>query len=277
MAGWFDWFSRKDKPAFVSFPEEWRDVLRKKVPFYVQLNPGDTVRFEQKLLHFLNTTRITGIQTGINPEDLVLIGASAIIPIFGFPDWEYHNLDEILVYPEHFDEQFAIGSRDKAILGMVGYGYMDGKMVLSKKALHHGFDNSTDKQNTAIHEFVHLIDKLDGAVDGIPVFLMDKAYLLPWLNLIDAKINEINADKSDIRDYGATNRAEFLAVTAEYFFERPALLEKKHPQLYAAMEKLFGQRLSEKGRPSPKKVTRHFDPCPCGSGKKFKDCCMKRA
>ena len=37
-------------------------------------------------------------------------------------------------------------------------------MVLSKKALYLGFINNTDKKNTAIHEFVHLIDKKDGKI-----------------------------------------------------------------------------------------------------------------
>ncbi|MGK0390534.1 MAG: Mlc titration factor MtfA (ptsG expression regulator), partial [Maribacter sp.] len=58
-------------------------------------------------------------------------------------------------------------------------GYMEGKMILSKPALHHGFDNGTDKRNTAIHEFIHLIDKMDGNIDGIPTLLIERPYMLP--------------------------------------------------------------------------------------------------
>ena len=30
----------------------------------------------------------------------VLVAASAAIPIFGFHDWEYHRLREVLIYPD---------------------------------------------------------------------------------------------------------------------------------------------------------------------------------
>ena len=271
-------FSRKEENVkFSEFTEEWRSFLGKKVSYYRSLNAEEKLRFESAVLRFLNTTKITGIKTEVEDKDYLLIATSAIIPIFAFANWEYHNLDEVLLYPEHFDYNHNIGSKQGiAILGMVGYGYMDGKMVLSKKALHLGFSNSTDKQNTAIHEFVHLIDKMDGEVDGIMVYLKEKAYVLPWLNLIDEKIREIQNSENDIRAYGATNRAEFLAVASEYFFERPKLFRRNHPELYKYMELMFGQKLADRKLVEKAKPTRHFDPCPCGSGEKFRDCCMKK-
>ncbi len=270
-------FQQKTKEArYENFKESWRHTLVSKVSFYSALSSDEKLRFEKTVLRFLNTTRITGIKTEVTDDDIALIGASAIIPIFAFPNWEYHNLDEVLLYPAHFDFNHVIGSsKGTAILGMVGYGYMEGKMVLSKKALYHGFQNTTDKQNTAIHEFVHLIDKMDGAVDGVLVYLKDKSYVLPWLNLIDEKIKEIQESESDIRDYGAKNRSEFLAVVSEYFFERPKLLKSKHPQLYAYMERMFAQKLADKKLVEKAKPVRHFDPCPCGSEKKFRECCQK--
>lgn len=273
-----NWFKRlfgSSPLRYPSFSERWRQILKDKVAYYSTLDSAEKQRFEESVLKFLNTTKITGIQTEIDDEDIVLIGASAIIPIFAFPSWEYHNLEEVLLYPAHFDFAHNIASRDIAILGMVGYGYMDGKMVLSKKALRLGFSNSTDKQNTAIHEFVHLIDKMDGAVDGIMVYLKEKEYVLPWLHLIDEKIAEIQTSRNDFRAYGATNRAEFLAVASEYFFERPKMFKRNHPKLYAYMELIFGQQLADKDLRLKSKPTRHFDPCPCGSGKKFRECCMR--
>ncbi len=35
-------------------------------------------------------------------EDRILIAASVIMPIFTFPNWEYHNLDEVLSLPKIF-------------------------------------------------------------------------------------------------------------------------------------------------------------------------------
>lgn len=269
--------SKEKKNKFGEFSIRWRVILDQKVNYYRSLAPNEKLRFEASVLKFLNTTTITGIKTEASEEDCLLIAASAIIPIFSFPNWEYHNLEEVLLYPEHFDHNHNIGSKsDTAILGMVGYGYMNGKMVISKKALHQGFSNDTDKQNTAIHEFVHLIDKMDGQMDGIMVYLKEKSYVLPWLNLMDQKIREIRSSKSDIRSYGATNRPEFLAVAAEYFFERPKMFKTNHPELYNYMELMFGQKLADKELIKKAHRTRHFDPCPCGSGEKFRDCCMNK-
>ena len=53
------------------------------------------------------------------------------------------------------------------------------------------------------------------------------------------EIKEIVSRNSDINPYGATDPAEFFAVAAEYFFERPDLLEKKHPELFGLLEKIF--------------------------------------
>ncbi|MGZ8551120.1 MAG: zinc-dependent peptidase [Chitinophagaceae bacterium] len=48
-------------------------------------------------------------------------------------------------------------------------------------------------------------------------------------------------NRSDINPYGATSKPEFLAVAAEYFFERPDLLKRKHPELFSMLEKIFGK------------------------------------
>jgi Mlc titration factor MtfA (ptsG expression regulator) len=46
----------------------------------------------------------------------------------------------------------------------------------------------------------------------------------------------------DILDgYGATNPAEFFAVTTECFFERPIELKEKHPNLYGVLSRYYHQ------------------------------------
>ena len=146
-------------------------------------------------------------------------------------------------------------------------------MILSKPSLHNGFRNETDKKNTAIHEFVHLIDKLDGNVDGIPELLMEKQYVIPWLDLIRKKIEQIQAGKSDINPYGATKESEFFAVISEYFFERPKLLKRKHPELYKYLVEIFDQKMIDKTKKTRQVKIGRNSPCICGSGIKYKKCC----
>jgi Mlc titration factor MtfA (ptsG expression regulator) len=231
----------------VAFSETWKAILTKNVSFYDALTNEQKINFEKHVLTFLHNVKITGVKTSISDEDKLMVAASAIIPIFGFPNWQYPNVREVLIYPNSFDDDFQFEGNDgeKQILGMVGNKHMDGVVILSQKALRLGFQNETDKKNTAIHEFVHLIDMSDGNVDGIPAVIMDKQYAMPWVDLIHKEINRIYENESDINPYGATNNAEFLAVISEYFFERPDLLEKKHPKLYALLEKTFNQDMDE--------------------------------
>lgn len=257
------------------FPPEWRAILEDSVLFYNSLDDSEKKRFEYKVQEFLLNCRITGIQTEVDLRDKLLVASSAIIPIFGFDFWRYNNIREVLLYPATFNKNYDFeGGSDRNILGMVGNQSMEGIMILSKEALRQGFSNESDKQNTAIHEFVHLIDKTDGEVDGIPKVLMDKQYALPWINLMNSEIERIYEGKSDINPYGATNKAEFFSVISEYFFERPKLLEEKHPELYALLEKIFHQDMAERklsrGRQSG--IGRN-EPCVCNSGEKFKNCC----
>ncbi|MEI9935363.1 MAG: M90 family metallopeptidase [Ferruginibacter sp.] len=124
--------------------------------------------------------------------------------------------------------------------GMVGDGALHRQMILSQPSVRSSFQHPQDGHNTVIHEFVHLIDKADGATDGIPEYLLSRPYVLPWINQIHQTIKEMN-DKghSVINFYGATNDAEFFAVVSEYFFERPAELKTHHPELYNLLEQMF--------------------------------------
>ena len=65
----------------------------------------------------------------------MLVAASAIIPIFGFEEWEYDNLGEVLIYPDTFSEDFETEGEGRRVLGMVGTGVMRRVMILSKKSI----------------------------------------------------------------------------------------------------------------------------------------------
>lgn len=269
-------FLNRKKTYKINFPANWKDILEQKVVFYQKLSQEDKDRFSDDVLGFLGNVKITGVQTDIDITDKLLVASSAVIPVFGFPGWEYTFMDEVLIYPTSFDREFKIGSKKEFITGMVGSGSMEGKMILAKNALHNGFSNSRDKKNVGIHEFIHLIDKEDGVIDGIPTVFNDKTHSLPWLDLTNRKIEEIKARENNINTYGATNLQEFLAVSGEYFFERPHLLKAKHPELFDLLTKSFNQDPSEviDSKIAPKKSIGRNDPCPCGSGKKFKRCCL---
>lgn len=266
------------------FPEEWKKILEHYVNFYRALSEEEKRHFESEIQIFLHETRVTGIKTEVDDVTLVLAGASAIIPVFSFPNWEYENLGEILIYPGPFTTDFRTEGAGRTVTGMVGTGPMQGIMILSKTALIAGFDNSQDKKNVGIHEFVHLLDAADGSYDGIPERFMEHQYIAPWLEIIRKETERIHQRKSKMNPYGATNRVEFFAVASEYFFEHPDALKKNKPELYELLTHVFQQDTKSRFKNSFKtllnyngnKVGRN-DPCPCQSGKKYKKCCLKNS
>jgi len=235
-------FATTRKPIAPPDPKTIQELLTAQVDFYNELSFEKKKEFEERVIKFLSVTKITGVRTVAEDLDKVLVAASAIIPIFGFPGWEYPNINEVLLYPEHFDHDFRQTGEDRSISGMVGSGAYNNVMILSKKDLREAFINKTSTSNTAIHEFVHLIDKSDGAVDGIPEVFLQRKYIMPWLKLMKDEVEKIYNNNSDIDAYAITDEGEFLAVVAEYFFERPDLLEENHPQLYKQLCMIFRKK-----------------------------------
>jgi Mlc titration factor MtfA (ptsG expression regulator) len=217
------------------------ELLDTQVPYYHRLDLNEKNRFEKRVREFFKEVRIEGVGTVITDLDRVLIASSAIIPIFGFPEWKYHNLTNVILYPDTFDGEFQFEGENRNILGMVGSGYMNGQMLLSRAALTKGFSKNAGMENAAIHEFVHLLDKSDGATDGVPENLLAHQYTIPWLHLMHQEMHRIQSGKSDISPYALTNEAEFFAVAAEYFFEKPEKLQHQHPELYQELSRIFGQ------------------------------------
>jgi Mlc titration factor MtfA (ptsG expression regulator) len=265
------------------FPPEWEAVLQQEVVYFRTLDPAEQERFRRELQVFLGEKRITGIKTDVDTTTRVLAAASAIIPIFGFPEWEWDQISEVLIYPSRFDESFRIGdARGHHTLGMVGSGAMNRLMILSKPDLLQGFRNPGDKRNVGLHEFAHLLDKSDGTIDGLPAVGLDRKAVGPWIELVRRNMEQIRRGESDIDPYGLTNEAEFFAVSAEYFFERPGVMRRKHPELYAMLSQVFHQDLHTRVKAMARELKRgrkklgRNSPCPCGSGEKYKHCCLKR-
>lgn len=226
----------------VLLPKGYQELLTQHVAFYRALDGAGKTRFEKKINEFLGYVRITGVDATVDDLDRLLVASSAVIPIFGFPEWRYYNLRDVWLYADRFNpDDYSTKGAGRDVLGMVGDGPMQMLMILSKPSLHQGFDDTAGKENAGIHEFVHLLDKEDGAVDGLPEALLQRQYSIPWLNLMAENIEAIRSGHSDINIYGSKNKAEFFAVAAEYFFEQPQLFKQKHPQLYDMMTRIFHQ------------------------------------
>lgn len=234
------WRRRKKKLDSYQLPQVSKFLLYNYVPFYRNLSREEKELFEERMRDFLARTKITGVQgVTVFDIDMVFIAASAIIPLWGYPGWRYNNLDEILLYPGTFNKHYDTEGIDRNVLGMVGDGTLHRHMLLSQQALRAGFLYPDDAHNTAIHEFVHLIDKADGIIDGVPRYLMDEEHAKPWKEYMQLYIQAIKQGYTDINPYGATNEAEFFAVVSEYYFKQPDVFKMQYPELYSILHKMY--------------------------------------
>jgi MtfA peptidase len=229
----------EESEAWQIAPDQMDEELEAHVSFYQRLSVDGKESFRKRVQHFLDTTKITPVDKVVITElDKLYVASSAIIPIFNFEGWSYNNLDEVLIYPGTFTKEFSIEDEERNVLGMVGDGSMHRMMILSLPSLRAGFEHE-GAGNTGIHEFVHLLDKADGATDGVPEYMIPRDMVAPWIRQMHRTISEIRNNDSDINPYAGTNEAEFFAVVSEYFFQRPGFLKEHHPELYHILEETY--------------------------------------
>ncbi|RYU86205.1 zinc-dependent peptidase [Mucilaginibacter terrigena] len=243
----FTLFQRRKKNLSLTqniLTDAQKQLLSQHIEYYNKLSDTDKLYFEDRIEQFLDAVNIEGVGLELTDTDRMMVASSAVIPIFGFKDWTYRNVTNVLLYPDTFDKEFQFEGNEgegRNIMGMVGSGYMNGQMILSRNALIKGFSKNNGRENTGIHEFVHLLDKADGATDGIPEGFLPHEYVEPWVRMMHQEINKIETGRSDIDMYATTNEAEFFAVVSEYFFEKPEQFQARHSQLYDILSKTFGQ------------------------------------
>jgi Mlc titration factor MtfA (ptsG expression regulator) len=124
-------------------------------------------------------------------------------------------------------------------------GRQMGTMVLAWDAAKYGAADPADGKNLVLHEFAHQLDFENYAADGAPA-LATRAQQLSWREVMRTEFASLRAaDETGIPTlldtYGATNPAEFFAVSTEAFFERPYALRARHPNLYAELQRYFCQ------------------------------------
>ncbi|MGE0822427.1 MAG: zinc-dependent peptidase [Candidatus Binatia bacterium] len=100
-----------------------------------------------------------------------------------------------------------------------------------------------------------------------------------WVQYVARELSHPARKPSSIREYAYSNPHEFFAVLAEYFFKSPDMLKEKNPELYQMLREIFHQdtaSLLQRTFPRRLQYGRNA-PCPCGSGKKYKRCCLRQA
>ena len=217
------------------FPEAWRKLLEARYDHYDRLPEALRRRFQDDVRILLAEKRITGVELEVTDELRVLVAASAVTLSLGWPDYDWDQLAEVLLYPDSFDRDYRFGGDEYA-----GLTHPWGTVILSVPALEKSFQHPDDGYHVGIHEFAHLLDMDHTHFDGIPVGL-DAVRSREWVALMDKEMERLRHRKSALDPYGANDPIEFLAVAVEAFFEIPLLMRKRHREVYAILSAYFGQ------------------------------------
>ena len=227
--------TRRRHALATPFPQVWRKQLVECYDHFERLDAAWRTRFEDDLRLFLADKRITGVGVELDDELRLLVAASAVTLSVGWPDYEWDQLTEVLLYPDDFDRDYRFGGEERA-----GEAHPWGTVILSVPALVESFEVPDDAYHVGLHEFAHLLDVDQTHFDGIPVGL-DETRAREWVLLAEREMERLRSGRSAFDDYGAHDPVEFLAVAVEAFFEIPQVVRRRHRDLYAILSAYFGQ------------------------------------
>jgi MtfA peptidase len=228
--------TRRRRALALPFPEAWRLFLLERYDHYERLEAARRARFEDDLRIFLVEKRITGVGVDLTDELRLLVAASAVTLSVGWPDYEWDQLTEVLLYPDDFDRDYVFGAHERT-----GEAHPWGTVILSVPALFESFEYPDDGYHVGLHEFAHLLDVDRTHFDGIPAGL-GGARAREWVQAADTEMERLRQGRKSAFDgYGAHDPVEFFAVAVEAFFEIPQAVRRRHPEVYSILASYFGQ------------------------------------
>ncbi len=223
-----------------SLPQEWLEIIERNVPIYSKLPRELKTQLHGLINIFVSEKNFEGSAGLVITDEIkVTIAAQACILLLNRKTNYYPNLSSIIVYPSSYiaEGKKAMGSSYVNVQQhRLGESWNNGLLVLSWDDVLRGAFDINDGHNVVFHEFAHQLDQDYGPADGLPK-LENRSNYISWAKILtkeyDNLLKDISSGHKTVMDsYGATNPAEFFAVLSETFFEKPAALQKKHPELF---------------------------------------------
>ena len=236
VIGVLKWLKRRSRARIFSLktPDDWVSIIHNNVAIYALLPKHLQLELLGHVNVFLSEKYFSG-HAGLEVTDemRITIAAQACILLLNRKTNYFPHLKTIKIYPAGFKNP----NHDKPGHHL-GESWVRGPVVLSWADAHHGGTNAKDGSNVVIHEFAHQLDQVDGAGDGRPI--IEGNQLRTWGKVMSKEFKNLIVKakmrrKTFFDHYGATNPAEFFAVTSEHFFEQPHTFKRKHAELYALL------------------------------------------
>jgi MtfA peptidase len=231
------------------FPAAWRDILRRRVPYFYGMPADLQLQLKKHMQVFLAEKTFIGCaELEVTEEMRVTIAAQACLLLLNNRRNTYYpKLRQILVYPGAFivdrvhTDNIGVLQDQRQVLA--GESWSQGQVILSWDDTIDGAAIINDGRNVVIHEFAHQLDQEKGHANGAP-YLSHRSRYKRWSQVLNAEFARLQAqadsgEPSLFSYYGATNPAEFFAVTSEVFFERPQEMAEYYPELYRELSEFY--------------------------------------
>jgi len=241
---------RRERLRGTPLPDAWWQVIDRNVPLVKRMSGSDRAELAGIVQVLLAEKTFEGcVGLKITDEIRLTIAAQAAVLLLHRDTGYYPTLKTILVYPSayvaiHKQEQpdGTVVEREQVRLGESWHG---GALVLSWDNVLGSSLNPKDGHNVTLHEFAHQLDSEATEMDGAPL-LASAAQYRTWASVLGAEyetlINDIYSGHKTLLDpYGATSPPEFFAVATELFFEKPAAMKRKYPELYRELAAFYQQ------------------------------------
>lgn len=207
--------------------------ILQKLQFYRELNASEQKIFLERVMYFCDKKVFLGMDGMLITDEVrAFVSASAVQISFRLDEWKFPSFHTYRVYPESFYsslfQKFLKGGAGKQ--GIIWFSYADYES---------GYADSTNGINLGLHEMAHaLVIEMENGN-------MDSDFTHAYENIERISLDRIerirNGSYTFLRAYAGTNLMEFIAVCAEYFFEKPNEFRAKDRELYDGVMWLLKQ------------------------------------
>lgn len=215
-----------------------RKILETRVRLWRRLPEDLQTELLERLDDFLERIPFIGAAPFVVTEEIrVVIGAQACLVTLGNADYPFGALRGITVYPDEFvvheqEEDEETGVVTEGYRALSGQSIESDRIVLSWRDVEEA-ERRDDGYNVVIHEITHFLEHARPGGDPAARAALELAH-----QELQRAVDRGEATLLD--PYGCEDLTEFLAVSAEAFFERPAELRARHPTLYVLLRDSFG-------------------------------------
>ena len=236
------------KPDRIAVTDAVWWTVRRSLPILATLGESDAETLRALTESFLGAKSLEGAGgLELDEESQVLVAAQACVPILELGMEAYTGWRSVIVYPGGFVSRGTsvdeTGVEHEWEEPRSGESWSHGPVVLSWEDV--AASGHLEGYNVVIHEMAHKLDMLNGDANGFPplhVGMDGAAWYRAFSEAFEDLCTRVEAgEETDIDDYATEGPDEFFAVTSEYFFEAPAVLDEYYPKVYAELRAFYRQ------------------------------------